>query len=194
MRISEIRPRRLAVIAVLLLIGAPFAAAQGPQTLGAEDLETLHVLTRALDADGGLHVAQAAGPESCPVTALRSAILYRHAAQQHEETLFQALRIDDYAARAAGGIEPVTRQAFMRPVRAVDTAYPQLQDARIKLAIAFCDVRDENIWTQTGQGPLSLSRFLRGALVGMVWSGSEVDGVAVLNAIDERTRAMQAPN
>lgn len=126
--------------------------------------------------------------DSCPVKTAKLAALYRYQPDKYRNAFFEMLVIDDYADRDKGIYNFVGGDQVGEIVGEAIKNFGQPDDARFELVIAYCALRDRNLWVNTEKrGRLSLARFMRSAFLAALLKGTSEDPLAIANAIDRHT-------
>lgn len=115
-------------------------------------------------------------------------ILYREDTTNAWPWLLDTFAIRDYAKRAAGEYTFLTSEEMGSKIDEIDAAHPPSVSGNSPTMLrAFLHYQDLNLWVETVRNPrISVARFCRGALFGMVL-GKEI-GLEAANRIDLEIR------
>jgi hypothetical protein len=188
---SFLKLKHLLFTAAILF--APLAAATPPaddSSRVASDLVQLGALFESTNRTPLEQIVLAA-PESCPTRFALTALQYRTNPDAYRNTFFEQLVIDDYAQRAKGLYNIVSPTDVEVAVDRAEAEYPGIADRRWQLVVAFCSLKDKNLWVESPTGRISAARVIRGAALHAVLQGTDENPLEIANAVDAHTARHQ---
>lgn len=170
------------------LLFAPLAAAAPPADDSRQIASDLVQLAALFEGTSTMPLEKLvlAAPESCPTRFAVAALKYRASPDAHRNAFFEQLVIDDYAERAQGRYNLVSADDVRAAVDRALAGYSGVA-GRLQPIVAFCSLKDKNLWVSTPQGRISIARVMRGAALGAALAGTDEDPLEIANAIDART-------
>ncbi len=159
-------------------------------SLSDEEISQLNELATYIEQGAAeKHLLNNLRGKSHPIRAMSAAILYRLDQKAYRDALQKEFSVDDYQARSRGEYNFISSDAMLEVVGRIENRYPQIEDKRILLLLAFSTFRNNNMWISTAKkGDISLARFFRSAFLASVFEGTGLDAVAVSSSIDEETQ------
>lgn len=165
-------------------IGSSFAA--NPES--TDEASDLLKLQSVLDNANANQLEPLSKSGSCSVKLISLALLYRIEPDKYRNDFFSSIVVDDYADRKNGKYNYVDPEQIEQTIGTATAAPTGVTDQRIKSVIGFCAIKDKNLWVTTKKaGRISLARFLRGAAVSSLLTGTDEDVLEITNAIDAHT-------
>lgn len=189
--------KRIGGLFLVLLLMAPsqMALAQGGSpnyVLSDQELQQLNSLGTYMDAvyseEAMATLRSRLEGRQDVAAALSACILFKHRPETYKAAVFENYAVRDYADRGQGTYNMIGRDQLLAAVRDVEARYPSIDDKRLYLLILYFQFRDANQWFMTDNGKLSAARFFRTAFLVGCLEGSEIDPLALVNAIDRATR------
>lgn len=125
-------------------------------------------------------------PKEC-LRKLSVAIMYKHSPETYKNELFSEFSVHDYIDREKGIINFITLDEGVQISGDVERQYPELEDDSLYPLLVFCEIRDENLWSNTNLGRISWARFHRSAFLTVLLDETGIEPVELANEIDEET-------
>lgn len=180
------------LLAALIALFTPLAIAGSAEDDSGKVASDLVQLAPFFDGTGAppLDKLLLTAPASCPVQFATAALRYRADRDVHRDTFFAQLVIDDYAERAMNNYNVLSADEVRMAVDGVIAGYSRVAQ-RLQFIVAFCALKDKNLWISTQRGRISVARLMRGAALHAVLDGTDEDPLAIANAIDDQTSRRQ---